>query len=272
MGELELTRVEEINAEHHACEAAVRSAVDHAIRAGEMLAEVKGRLRHGEWLPWLLENFEGSERQAQTYMRVARNKDELNPQRASDMSIRSALAQLSASEPADYRLAALSLPKRRGFQREDAIRKAIFASLDAEPAVYEARRRLVAYLEAVCASNPNPDLETMRGRICGRLGRPSPEEMGLLKTVYPGLHREVKERLADFDRKLRELEALEELVIPADIPPCRERFELERRFGTPIKGQDWMRKPLGTLRAEGNYRPFPCSMEERFDDEIKGEI
>ncbi len=84
-----------INEEHRACERAVVSAVEHAIRAGEMLLEAKERAGHGNWGDWLRQHFEGSERHAQRYMHIARRKDELNPTRVSDLSIRGALRELS---------------------------------------------------------------------------------------------------------------------------------------------------------------------------------
>jgi hypothetical protein len=64
---------QELSAEHRACEAALRSSLAHAIRAGELLHEAKALCTHGAWLPWLAANFEGSERTAQLYMRVATN-------------------------------------------------------------------------------------------------------------------------------------------------------------------------------------------------------
>lgn len=90
---------EEINAEHWACEEAAQNSIQHAIRCGEMLEEKKSSLRHGEWGPWLEANFDGSDRTARTYMKVASNKGELsNRKRASDLSIRGALRELSAPE------------------------------------------------------------------------------------------------------------------------------------------------------------------------------
>ncbi len=50
------------------------------IRCGEALAAAKEQVPHGEWLPWLEANFEGSERTAQAYATVA-----ANPQRAADL-------------------------------------------------------------------------------------------------------------------------------------------------------------------------------------------
>lgn len=59
-----------INEEHRRCEEALRSGLGHALRAGELLAQAKGQVSHGEWGSWLEENFEGSNRTAQAYMKV----------------------------------------------------------------------------------------------------------------------------------------------------------------------------------------------------------
>lgn len=95
-----LTLADQINAEHRACEQAAATAVEHAIHCGEMLAEVKDNLKHGEWLPWLKTNFEGSRQTADVYRKLAANKDALNCQRASNLSIRGALTELEA-EPTE---------------------------------------------------------------------------------------------------------------------------------------------------------------------------
>ncbi len=87
-----------INAEHRACEAAAVSAVEHAVRAGELLAEVKQGLKHGGWLKWLEANFEGSARHAQRYMKLASQKHRLNATRVSHSSINGALRELQAVE------------------------------------------------------------------------------------------------------------------------------------------------------------------------------
>lgn len=55
----------QIRAEHAAASAAARDAITHAINAGLLLLEAKGKLPHGQWLPWLSEHYELSERQAQ---------------------------------------------------------------------------------------------------------------------------------------------------------------------------------------------------------------
>lgn len=104
-GALDLTALaDEINEEHRACDEALRAGLNHAVRAGELLAEAKGRVKHGEWGSWLEENFEGSARTAQAYMKVARevpNLDEAKAQRVADLSFRGALKELSAPEEDD---------------------------------------------------------------------------------------------------------------------------------------------------------------------------
>lgn len=84
---------DKIRAEHEACEGAAESAVFHAIRAGELLAEAKRQVKHGEWLPWLAENFGFTRQWASSCMRLARSQME------SAVSISSALKELA--EPRD---------------------------------------------------------------------------------------------------------------------------------------------------------------------------
>lgn len=86
-----------INEEHRACDEALREGLRHAVNAGELLIEAKSRCSHGMWGAWLEENFEGSNRTAQAYMRVARNRDAIDAkaQRVAGLSFRDALRELS---------------------------------------------------------------------------------------------------------------------------------------------------------------------------------
>jgi hypothetical protein len=65
----------EINREAQLVEEAFRSAVRHAIRAGELLNEAKAQVGHGNWTAWRTANFDGSERTAQIYMSFANNRN-----------------------------------------------------------------------------------------------------------------------------------------------------------------------------------------------------
>jgi hypothetical protein len=65
---------DEINRLHILANDHADKAVDYARRAGQLLLDVKASLPHGDFLPWLKENVEVSERQAQRYMRAALGK------------------------------------------------------------------------------------------------------------------------------------------------------------------------------------------------------
>jgi N6-adenosine-specific RNA methylase IME4 len=82
----------EINRECDLAERAWSSALEHALRAGELLNEAKARVRHGTWTAWLRKNFERSPRLAQSYMQLARQPD---AQRSADLSIDAALKQIT---------------------------------------------------------------------------------------------------------------------------------------------------------------------------------
>jgi Protein of unknown function (DUF3102)/DNA methylase len=61
------------NEEHALAQQAFASTLEHAWRAGDALIEAKRQQRHGEWLPWLAANFDGSDRTARVYMQIAAN-------------------------------------------------------------------------------------------------------------------------------------------------------------------------------------------------------
>jgi hypothetical protein len=73
-----LRDLSEIAAELNAADAlsvgAFRSGLQHAYRAGQLLFEVKDRLAHGEYLPWLAANTTISRRTASNYMLLAANE------------------------------------------------------------------------------------------------------------------------------------------------------------------------------------------------------
>lgn len=81
----------EIREEHEACEHDAQSAVERAINCGRMLIEAKEKAGHGNWLPWLKQNFPADARTAQNYMRLA----SANTQRVSHLPMRDALAELA---------------------------------------------------------------------------------------------------------------------------------------------------------------------------------
>lgn len=91
----------EANRRYKLAEESYRSALDHAWHAGSALLAAKEQLPHGEWLGWLADNFDGSERHAQRCMTLAR----ADPTRVSELdaagvSLRGALREVAAPRPA----------------------------------------------------------------------------------------------------------------------------------------------------------------------------
>jgi hypothetical protein len=85
----------EINAEHGHVETYKHNTIRHAIRCGELLLEMKRRVGHGNWLTWLEENFEASERTARNYMEIAKSAAVADLR--DDATMRSALRALASS-------------------------------------------------------------------------------------------------------------------------------------------------------------------------------
>ena len=86
-----------INQEHEQCCDAFTAGLQHALNAGDLLIQAKALCEHGEWGAWLAVHCSMSERTAQSYMRVARNREaiEAKAQRVADLSMREALLMLS---------------------------------------------------------------------------------------------------------------------------------------------------------------------------------
>lgn len=82
----------EINTEHAAAQSAMQAAVSHAIRAGELLLEAKGKIPHGEFGGWCA-SLPFSETTARGYMRLAR-LDPAKRQRVAEMPLREALESI----------------------------------------------------------------------------------------------------------------------------------------------------------------------------------
>ena len=86
---------ETANREHALAGRAAVSMVEHAVRAGDALLAAKQQVRHGQWLPWLDANFEGSARTAQQYMRLAGNAKRVAHLPPGEQSLTGALAAIA---------------------------------------------------------------------------------------------------------------------------------------------------------------------------------
>lgn len=121
--------IDRINSKHRECGKAARSAVGHAIAAGESLIEVKYSLDHGDFVAWIRDNFEGSVRTAQAYMRCAMKKDEvlrLNTQSSAGLSIDAALKGLSTPKEKTSEEASESVQRERVRAEKQPTARSIF--------------------------------------------------------------------------------------------------------------------------------------------------
>jgi vacuolar-type H+-ATPase subunit D/Vma8 len=84
----------EINSEHGHVEMYKHNTIQHAIRCGELLLEMKQRVGHGNWLAWVHEHFEASERTARNYMEIAKSAAVADLK--DDTTMRSALRALAS--------------------------------------------------------------------------------------------------------------------------------------------------------------------------------
>jgi hypothetical protein len=101
-----------IRAEHEATGEALRSSVAHGIAAGELLLEAKAQMPHGQWLPWLKDNCAMSERTAQLYMRLAKNRAVI------EIQIRNHVADLTLNEAAALLMLSADVRKLLNFMKE----------------------------------------------------------------------------------------------------------------------------------------------------------
>lgn len=80
-----------IRREHESASTAARSALEHALEAGRLLAEAKAAIPHGEWESYVEDSCCIAPRTASLYLRLHRNRDRLpNRQHVADLSVRQA--------------------------------------------------------------------------------------------------------------------------------------------------------------------------------------
>lgn len=109
---------ERVNAEHRLARQSAETAVQHAIRCGELLSEQKARLPHGTFGKWIADNCEFSQATANNYMRASKNPNALGN------SIRSLFPSGASPSEHDVRkhsLANFARRQQRVVERHDDI-------------------------------------------------------------------------------------------------------------------------------------------------------
>lgn len=167
------------------------------IGIGRRLIEAKELLPHGEWLPWLTERVEFSERTAQNFMRLAREWS--NPQTLADLGASKALALL-----------ALPPEEREQFLAEshvvDGEEKAVI-DMSARELDKALRERDEARLAAEKAQAEAADAEASRAKM--------EADMAALKRLHESAQAEAAQAGEQARKAMEELQALREK--PVDV-------------------------------------------------------
>jgi hypothetical protein len=119
-----------IKVEHAAAAEKLSEALRHAMAAGDLLIEAKGLVKHGQWLPWLKDHVDISERTAQLYMRVAKNRAEIEAQKrndVADLSLGEAMALLALSS--DVRKLLMFAKECEGLEGEELVQACLDAGV-----------------------------------------------------------------------------------------------------------------------------------------------
>ena len=174
-----------------------RTAGESILEIGRRLKEAKALLSHGEWLPWLSEKVEFSERSAQNFMRLADAYQ--NPQTLADLGASKALVLLALSpverdeflsEKHDVRGAEKTVPEMSARELEEAIRQRKMAELKAEQVQRELDEQKEAAAEAEAAA--------AKAQEAAEAARAEVEEAKSISLA-------AQERTAELERELKEL-------------------------------------------------------------------
>jgi hypothetical protein len=259
-----------IEREHAAANGHARSALEHALECGRLLAEFKAGIPHGDWLPWVEANLSFGERQARRYMRLATHRDELsNRTSESDFTIEGALASLGAQSNGP----------------ESAIDDEVFSALGAatrrrSPGRKGREQRQAARPEPAAEVDPDrqTDLVMMAGAAIARSMEPDPPPVDLipandallLSWLRDGDAREVAHRL------LQELGAERLRGIWAHLPracavppgqlPARAPKPVQTELEEPIaaKGES----AVAGITAETPAEPADDDLRRRLSDRL----
>lgn len=200
MDEIMNTRpIETITAEIQQLKADAGNAI---IAIGERLIEAKEQLPHGDWLPWLTEQVDFSERTARNFMRLAR--EWTNRQALADLGASKALTLLALPEPErEEFIESHDVPAMSTRELEQAIRERDEARKAAEEA-----KTLAEAMKARAESAEASQAATHRSETALR------EEIKALKTAPKEVYRDETaiNDAADAAKKAAEAEAAKKIA------------------------------------------------------------
>ena len=174
-----------------------QTAGEAILGIGQRLIEAKAMLSHGEWLPWLTERVEFSERQAQRFIRLA--QEWRNPTALADLGATKALALLSL--PPEEREKFMGEPHEVDGQEKTVID---MTSRELEKAIRERDEALHTAEEARAAAET---AEQSRAKM--------EADMAALKKLHQSSQEAEAQYRADLEKAQEELKALQEQ--PVDV-------------------------------------------------------
>ena len=222
---------------------------------GQRLIEAKETLPHGEWLPWLTEQVEFSERTAQYYMQLAR--EWTNPQ---------SIADLGATKA--FKLLALPPEEREAFIQEHNV-----VDMSARELAQAIKERDEARMAAERAAADQHAAEQARDKMA--------EDMKFLNVRLAGAKEDREQAMQDVARlesELAELKArpvdvaVETVVDQAAIDKARAdaiaemQAKLDKAKEAAAKARDKQKQ------AEASVEVLKRSLEERDKSEKKAAI
>ena len=169
---------------------------------GRRLIDAKALLPHGEWLPWLTERVEFSERSAQNFMRLAREWS--NPQ---------ALADLGATKA----LTLLALPRE---EREQFLAEHNVIDMSARQLEAAIRERDEALKAAQAAKADAATAEEARAKM--------EEDMRLLKIRMSGANEDREQAMEAVARLEKELAELKEKPVDVAVETVVDQEAVEK--------------------------------------------
>ena len=234
---------------------AKRAGGESILTIGRCLIEAKEMLRHGEWLPWLNEQVELSERTAQKFMKLAREWS--NPNTLADLGASKALMLLALPEgERDVFLEDHNVIDMSARQLEQAIKERDEARVAAEQAAAEQR---VA--------------EQARDKMA--------EDMKLLNARLSGAQEDREQAVQDVARLERELAELKARPVDVAVETLVDQAAIDKARADAIAGMqeklDKAKEAAAKARdrqkqAEASVEILKQSLEEREKSEKKAAI
>lgn len=206
-----------------------QNAGQEILAIGKCLIEAKAMLPHGEWLPWLTERAEFSERTAQNFMRLAREWS--NPQTLTDLGASKALTLLALPpEERETFLAENNVVDMTSRELEKAIRERDEARKAAEAARADAR-----------------SAEQIRAKMA--------EDMKVLKEIHVSAVSEADKAAAALLAAQKELEELRARPVEAAV-------EVDQRAVEKARAEAVAEMQAKVDRAERDRKKAEAALEE----------